>query len=167
MRQPPQVPDLAGLAEAAAILGVSKQRVRELAERDDTFPLPVAELSGGAIYLKSMIEEFAKRRNRQPGRPGSQQARVADELAHIPKDRGDLGQQILRMIYNSTRRHDLSVDPLTPRGQTLFRAIKLAREDNMAFEPRYDQSFFQLEPSDRRYVELHARCCPSIANETA
>lgn len=159
----PPVPDLAGLAEVAAILGVSKQRVRELAERDATFPLPVAELSGGAIYLKSMIEEFNKRWNRQPGRPGKHHRQVSEELAHIPKDKGDLGQQVLRMIYNNTRRHDLSVDPLTPRGQTLFRVIKLAQEGDADFEPRYDRSFFAPEPPDKRYVELHGQCCPSMA----
>src|SRR5258708_21997402 len=149
-QQRPQVPALAGLAEAAAILGVSKQRGRELAEHDGTFPLPVAELSGGALDLKSMIAEFGKRRNREPGRPRKHQAQVADELAHIPKDRGDLGQQILRMIYNNIRRHDLSVDALTPRGQTLFRAIKLAKEEDEGFEPPYDQPIFRPEPPDIR-----------------
>jgi hypothetical protein len=110
------------------ILGVSKQRVRELAERDETFPSPIAELSGGAIYLKAMIEEFKRLRNPRPGRPGRHQAQflVLDELARIARVKGNLGQQVLRMIYHNLRRHDLSVDPLTPRGQTLFRAIEMA-----------------------------------------
>lgn len=162
--QRPQVPELAGLAEVAAILGVSKQRVRELAQRDDTFPPPVAQLSGGAIYLKSMVEEFSSHWDRGPGRPGKSQAQIPAELAHIPKDMEDPGQQVLRMIYNATRRHDVSIDPLTPRGQTLFYAIKLTQKQNPGFEPRYDQSFFQPEPPDKRHAELHAKCCPSLAD---
>ena len=156
-----QVPELAGLAEVAAILGVSKQRVRELAEGDDTFPLPVAELSGGAIYLKSMVEEFSRHWGRRPGRPGKSQAQVPAELAHIPRDRGDLGQQTLRMVYNAARRHDLSIDPLTPRGQTMFHAIKMVQRQDAHFEPRYDESFFEPELPDKRYADLHSKCCPT------
>jgi hypothetical protein len=157
------VPELAGLAEVAVILGVSKQRVRELAERDETFPSPIAELSGGAIYLKAMIEEFKRLRNPRPGHPGRHQARVLDELARIAKVKGNLGQQVLRMIYHNLRRHDLSVDPLTPRGQTLFRAIEMARQDVSDFQPSYDELFFQPEPPDKRHAELHAQCCPAAA----
>src|SRR5215469_12482681 len=105
------VPELAGLAEVAAILGVSKQRVRELAERDDTFPLPVAQLASGAIYLKAMVEEFNKRWSRRPGHPGRHHAQVLAELAFIPADRADISQQILRMIYHNLRKHDLAIDP--------------------------------------------------------
>lgn len=159
-----QVPELAGLAEVAAILGVSKQRVRELAQRDDTFPSPIAQLSGGGIYLKSMVEEFSKYWDREPGRPGKSQAQIPAELAHIPKDREDPGQQVLRMIYNATRRHDVRIDPLTPRGQTLFYAIKLTQKQDASFELRYDQSFFQPEAPDKRHAALHAKCCPSLAD---
>jgi predicted DNA-binding transcriptional regulator AlpA len=155
------VPELAGLAEVAAILGVSRQRVRELAERDD-FPQPVAQLSGGAVYVKSAIEAFNNHWNRKSGRPGKYQTQVLDELAHIPKINAVLAQQMLRMIYNNTRLHDLSRDALTTPGRTLFHAIKLTEEEFENFEPHYDQSFFQPEPPDRRYAELHAECCPSL-----
>lgn len=156
------VPELAGLAEVAAILGVSKQRVRELAEREN-FPPPVARLSGGAIYLKSAIEAFNDHWGRKPGRPGKHQASVSAELTRIPKDATDIAQQVLRMIYHNTRLHDLSRDPLTPPGRTLFHAIKLTQGDFADFEPRYDRSFFRLEPPDRRYAEVHADCCPALA----
>jgi hypothetical protein len=157
------VPELVGLAEVAAILGVSKQRVRELAERDDTFPLPAAELIGGAIYVKAMIEEFNKRWRREPGHPGKHQAQVLQELVYIPKAKADLGQQILRMTYHNLRKHDLSVDPLTPCGQSLHRAIELVRQNDESFRPRYDVDFFQLELPDLRYVKLHSQCCPEVA----
>jgi hypothetical protein len=139
------VPELAGLAEVAAILGVSKQRVRELTERDD-FPKPVAQLSGGAIYIKSAVEAFNSHWNRKSGRPGRYQTQVLAELAHIPKDNADLAQQTLRMIYNNTRLHDLSRDAPTSPGRTLFHAIKLTQQEFQNFEPRYDQSFFRPEP---------------------
>ncbi len=156
------VPELAGLAEVAAILGVSKQRVRELTERED-FPPPVARLSGGAIYVRSAVEVFNNYWNRKPGRPARYQTQVSDELIYIPKDQADPAQQTLRMIYNNTRLHDLSRDALASSGQTLFHAIELTRNNFASFEPRYDQSFFRLEPPDRRYTELHAECCPDLA----
>jgi hypothetical protein len=144
-------------------LGVSKQRVRELAERDETFPAPIGELSGGAIYLRKMIEEFNRLRDPRPGHPGRRQAQVLDELARIPKAKGDLGQQVLRMIYHNLRRHDLAADPLTARGQTLFRAIELASQDISDLQPRYDEAFFRPEPPDKRYADVHAQCCRAAA----
>ncbi len=158
----PPFPELAGLAEVADILGVSKQRVRELVDRDETFPLPVAELSGGAIYVKSMIEEFNVRWKRQSGRPSKLHATVPRELEHIPRDRGDMSQQTLRMVYNAVRRHDLSIDPLTPRGQSLFRAIEQTRGAEEGCTLRYDEAFFELEPPDTRYRAFHAACCPAL-----
>jgi hypothetical protein len=162
-----EVPELAGLAEVATILGVSKQRVRELSEQDETFPLPIAELSGGAIYLKSMIDEFNRRWIRQTGRPSKAHSAVPRELEHIPRDRSDLGQQMLRMVYNAIRRHDLGIDPLTPRGQSLFHSIEQTRAQEEGFIPRYDESFFELEPPDTRYSTLHAACCPDAGRSTA
>lgn len=160
--QGPQVPELAGLAEIADILGVSKQRVRELAAQDDAFPQPVAELKGGAIYVKPMIEEFKKHWTRQPGRPTKAQAQVTTELAHIPKVKGNVHQQIFRSTFNSVRRHDLSVDPNTPPGQSLYVALKITErgEGPEQFEPDYRSSVFQPEAPDKRYIERHAACNP-------
>lgn len=155
----PQFPELVGLAEIAAILGVSKQRVRELAAQDDTFPQPVAELIGGAIYVKSMIEEYKRQSTRQPGRPTKEHTQVMIEMKHIPKTRGDLAQQTFRMVFNAFRRHDLSVDPLTPAGQSLFRSRDAIRKQYPNSEPQYDTEFFQLEQPDQRYISQHAECC--------
>jgi len=153
------LPELVDMTEIASMLGVSKQRVRELVGRDDYFPPPVARLSGRPVYSKSSIEAFARWWSRTPGRPVGQ-AQVSDELAHIPKDTRDLGQQTLRMIYNITRLHDLKVDPSTPRGQSLFRSIERTAVQQAGFEPRYDAEFFEPEPPDDRYRQRHARCCP-------
>src|SRR5258707_6254180 len=121
------------IAEIAAILGVSKQRVRELTIRDDYFPPPVAQLGGRPVYSKPSIEEFGRWWSRTPGRPVGQ-AQVSDELARIPKDKGDFCQRTLRMIYNITRLHDLKVDQTTPRGQSLFHAIKRTARQQADFE---------------------------------
>lgn len=150
--------ELVGLAEIASMLGVSKQRVQEIAARDKLFPPPVAKVSGGgALYLRSMIDAFNAHWARTPGRPVGLQAWVSDELTRIPKDRQDTGQQTLRMIYNIVRLHDLKVDPSTPPGQSLFVAIRQT-SDQPDFEPRYDTEFFRLEPPDTRYRMLHADC---------
>jgi predicted DNA-binding transcriptional regulator AlpA len=53
--------DLMGAAEIAEYLGMSRQRVHQLAERDD-FPRPVAVLSAGKFWLGADIREYAARR---------------------------------------------------------------------------------------------------------
>lgn len=151
------VPELAGLAEIGEVLGVTRQRVRELVTRDD-FPPPVDELSCGPIYLKSMVEAFNQYWKRKPGRPDRYQAKVSAELVHLPKARGHLSQQILRMAYNNQRLHDLSIDPLSVRGQSLYLAIRQTPPDP-GFELQYDPEFFEPEPPDSRYIRLHAECC--------
>lgn len=62
---PPMALDLVGIAEVAALLGVSTQRVDQIARQDESFPAPVAELAAGRIWLRPEITEWA----RQAGRP--------------------------------------------------------------------------------------------------
>ena len=64
----PNYPDVVGVAEVARILGVSRQRVSELA-RSRRFPKALYELAAGPIWVKSTIEAFAARWERKPGRP--------------------------------------------------------------------------------------------------
>ena len=61
-------PDIVGSAEAAEILGVTRQRLHALRSRDG-FPEPVVELSGTSVWLRSTIDSFSRRWARQPGRP--------------------------------------------------------------------------------------------------
>ena len=51
------VPDLVGVAEAAAILGWDKRRVATYIKRG-SFPAPVAELAGGRVWRRDQIESF-------------------------------------------------------------------------------------------------------------
>ena len=62
------VPDLVGVSEAAAILGVSRQRAWQLKDHS-AFPSQLAELKSGPIWLRSSIEDFARTWERRPGRP--------------------------------------------------------------------------------------------------
>lgn len=65
----PQPRDLVGAAEAALVLGVSRQRVGQLAERSD-FPVPIARLSAGPVWTRASIEAFDKSWSRKiTGRP--------------------------------------------------------------------------------------------------
>lgn len=48
---------LLGVAEIAELLGVSRQRVHQLAARDD-FPRPTAELSAGKVWDAAAIERW-------------------------------------------------------------------------------------------------------------
>lgn len=51
--------DLMGLSEIAALLGVSRQRAGQLAERDD-FPAPVGEIKAGRIWERADVEAWAR-----------------------------------------------------------------------------------------------------------
>ena len=64
-------PDLAGVAEAASILGWDKRRVITYVDRG-SFPEPVAHLAGGRVWVRGDIEAFREVfRARQARRRGS------------------------------------------------------------------------------------------------
>lgn len=64
----PTLPELVSVPEAAEILGVSPQRVREFAATSASFPEPMYELRTGKLWLRDAIEASAAQ-DRKPGRP--------------------------------------------------------------------------------------------------
>jgi predicted DNA-binding transcriptional regulator AlpA len=56
--------DLMGLAEIAELLGVSVQRVHQLAATE-AFPGPVAELAAGRVWKRADIVKWAKATGRE------------------------------------------------------------------------------------------------------
>ena len=65
----PNAPDLVSGPEAAAILGVSKQRVHRLAATHKGFPRPLYQLAAGSLWTRPAIEAFKESWDRKPGRP--------------------------------------------------------------------------------------------------
>lgn len=66
----PAAQELIGLAEIAEILGVSKQRAKELADTYPDFPAPIARPAMGPIYLRPSVVAFEQRWPRKrTGRP--------------------------------------------------------------------------------------------------
>ena len=63
---PPQVHDLVSTTEAGEILGVSRQRVLQLAERDD-FPEPVRLGQRDLLWSADALRRFARGWDRRPG----------------------------------------------------------------------------------------------------
>jgi len=61
-------PELLGLAEVAQELGVSKQRVSELAS-GASFPAPIARLKSGPVWQRSALVRFMRSWKRARGRP--------------------------------------------------------------------------------------------------
>lgn len=51
--------DLVGVAEVAALLGVSRQRVSQLAA-SESFPAPEAQLAAGPVWLRAAVEQWAR-----------------------------------------------------------------------------------------------------------
>ncbi|MGH3913598.1 MAG: hypothetical protein ACRDTC_09325 [Pseudonocardiaceae bacterium] len=64
----PDFPPLASAADAAEILGVSRQRVHQLAASHTRFPAPVARVATGPLWTVPAIEHFARVRGQRPGR---------------------------------------------------------------------------------------------------
>lgn len=55
-----QVPEtLIGIAEIAQILGVSRQRAHQIADKR-TFPLPVQRLAMGPVWTRAQLDEYLK-----------------------------------------------------------------------------------------------------------
>ena len=63
------LPALVSAPEAAEILGVSAQRVHELAAANPRFPEAAYELRTGKLWLRDAVVAFAQRWERKPGRP--------------------------------------------------------------------------------------------------
>ena len=59
--------DLVGVAEVAAMLGLTTQRIDQLARRDPDFPAPVAELAAGRIWSRAEIVTWARNAGRLDG----------------------------------------------------------------------------------------------------
>lgn len=67
----PDLPPLASAADVAEILGVSRQRVHQLAASNTRFPAPVARVGTGPLWTVPAIEHFARIWERRPGRPAA------------------------------------------------------------------------------------------------
>jgi predicted DNA-binding transcriptional regulator AlpA len=63
----PPFPEVVGATEAARMLGVSRQRLYQLAERED-FPPPMVQLAAGPVWLTNSILAFERSWDRRPGR---------------------------------------------------------------------------------------------------
>lgn len=64
----PDFPPLASAADAAEILGVSRQRVHQLAASNTRFPAPVARVATGPLWTVPAIEHFARIRGQRTNR---------------------------------------------------------------------------------------------------
>lgn len=69
----PIFPAVVGYAEIAEIAGVSRQRVRQLADSDG-FPSPVIETAQGPLFPQVAAERWASSRQPRSGRPRKQPA---------------------------------------------------------------------------------------------
>jgi predicted DNA-binding transcriptional regulator AlpA len=70
----PTLPELVSGPEAAEILGVSRQRVHQLAHQHPDFPAPTYRLGVGSLWFRAAVERFTRDWERKPGRPATQSA---------------------------------------------------------------------------------------------
>jgi transcriptional regulator with XRE-family HTH domain len=80
--------DLAGLAEVAELLGVSRERVRQL-RAEPGFPEPVAELQATPLWRRSDVATWDAGRPRRPGRrPEKLDDAALADIARSPRRPG-------------------------------------------------------------------------------
>lgn len=70
----PTLPVLLGASEVAALLGVTRQRVHQLATEHPQFPAPLVRVAMGPLWDERAVEAFARSWARTPGRPAAQPA---------------------------------------------------------------------------------------------
>jgi len=73
-------PTLAGVAEIAAIKGVSRQRAGRLTKHPD-FPEPYQRLAAGPVWVEGDVIEFLATPRKAGRRPKNQQATTTEEAA--------------------------------------------------------------------------------------
>ena len=67
---------------------------------------------------------------------------VKDELEHIPREYGNLPQNMLRAVYNVTRRYGLKLGE--KKEKALARSIEALKKDYPGWRPSYDREYFRL-----------------------
>lgn len=150
-------------ADVASLLGVKAATIRHYRAdslpggryAEHPFPKPDGKIGPLAYWNlgreRELLDWSAMRAGKGAGggRPahGSPARRVNEELAHIPKDRGNVAQQALRSAYNMARRADLAADPDTPPRASLERALRgiAGQFPNAEAGVTLDREFFGLD----------------------
>ncbi len=65
------LPELLGASEVAASLGVSRQRVHQLAAEHASFPAPLVRVKLGPLWDARAINAWVEHWDRKPGRPAA------------------------------------------------------------------------------------------------
>jgi predicted DNA-binding transcriptional regulator AlpA len=65
----PSIPELISAPEVAELLGVTRQRVHQLAADNQLFPEPFMRLGSGPLWIADAIQRFDHEWSRKPGRP--------------------------------------------------------------------------------------------------
>ncbi len=68
--------------------------------------------------------------------------KVANEIKHIPRIKGNLEQNLFRSGYNAMRRHDLAENPRVSPSISFGKVLEQFRRTDPGFLPIYDRDFF-------------------------
>lgn len=67
---------------------------------------------------------------------------LKEELEHVPREYWNLPQNMLRAVYNSSRRYGLKLGE--KKEKALARSIEALKKDFPAWRPSYDSEYFRL-----------------------
>src|SRR2546426_2602670 len=89
---------LVGVAEICDMLGVSRQRVAQIIETYDDFPVPEVEIAAGRVWSRAAIQTWAAvHHERGPGRPmtlGPDFSRYTDRARRSIEEASRAAQQL-------------------------------------------------------------------------
>jgi hypothetical protein len=126
----PTLPELMSAAEIAEELGVARQRVHQL-RSTATFPAPLAELRGGAVWDARAVRRFAEKWDRKPGRPVPFLVRYQHVLGTgdlEPRELGPLTENRARQFFEQAIRNPTIRQPRLLRGSGANEVVVESRD---------------------------------------
>lgn len=151
---------LLGATDVARLLGMSRQRVYQLAERAD-FPRPVATLARGQMWERGQVEAWARKQGRSlVGRPKRYELDdIEREILRIVADRTRYGNpafpDIIASALHSRRLVDYR-DDIEPLYERLSRLCQLGLLEEHAtpkgFVRDYTAPVYELTPEGGRAI---------------
>jgi hypothetical protein len=140
------LPDLISAPEAAEILGVTSQRLHELAASNHEFPESVYELKAGRLWLREGVEAFADRWDRKPGRP-DRAALIRQRTTRALRDAG-IARADIRVFIDDERTVILQLEghggPQTRR-RTAGKVVAALRTGSLGIDGEVGHSAENME----------------------
>jgi hypothetical protein len=149
----PNFPEVVGTTEVTELLGVSRQRLHDL-RTAGRFPLPIADLAGGPIWLQSTVDAFLEAWDRKPGRPDKLQSlllRPGDVTGMwVRPDRQHPSLALVSVVWRDGRQEHLGTCQTAAAEATALRLGLVQDEHSVAGV--WERPAYRFRPTEREVV---------------